>query len=63
MGVLVAAGVLLVAAAAWGFHRATEPPIMRRRVNAGSDRYLAERDREGGDASGGDWDGDDGDGD
>ena len=43
MPFVVAAAVLLVGAAAWAIHRLTEPPIMRRRINAGSDRYFAER--------------------
>jgi hypothetical protein len=37
--------VALGAAVWWVVERAGEPPIMRRRVNAGSDRYLADRDR------------------
>jgi hypothetical protein len=60
MAVLIVAGLLLVAAVIWWVRRVTEPPIMRQRVNAGSDRYFAERDRAGSDSgdSGGLWDSD-----
>jgi hypothetical protein len=62
MGVLIVAGLLLVAAGIWWFLRVTEPPIVRQRVNAGSDRHFAGRDRASSDSSesGGLWDGDDG---
>ena len=47
MVLAIAATLLLVGAAgagAWAIHRRrTEPSIMRRRINAGSDRYFAER--------------------
>jgi hypothetical protein len=43
MPLAIAVAVLLVGAGAWAIHRRTEPPIMRRRINAGTDRYFAER--------------------
>jgi hypothetical protein len=43
MPLAIAVAVLLVGAGAWALRRRTEPPIMRRRINAGTDRYFAER--------------------
>ena len=59
--VFIVPGLLVVAGVIWWVRRAAEPPIMRQRVNAGSDRYFAERDRPEGSDGGDAWDGDDGD--
>lgn len=46
MPVVIVAAVLAAAAGAWMLRRASEAPIMRRRINAGSDEYFAEREAE-----------------
>ena len=62
MALWIVVGLLVVAAVVGWVRRAAAPPIMRQRVNAGSDRYFAERDRAGGEssASGEPFDGDGG---
>lgn len=44
MAVLLVAALVLAGGIAWLVARGPGSPAMRRRVNAGSDRYFAERD-------------------